>query len=111
MVAAADRARRSRSCASDEGERDEHGLRELGHARRAGPARVVRRDAALARRASTSSDGEIAIYVARGSLEVELDGTIHELAEGDTLRFDGTIPHRLRRTGGTNTRALIVAAA
>ena len=55
--------------------------------------------------------GEIAVYVARGALEVDLDGSIHALAEGDTLRFDGTIPHRLRRTGGTHTRALIIAAA
>lgn len=52
--------------------------------------------------------GEVAIYVARGALEVDLDGTIQKLEEGDTLRFDGTIPHRLRRAGGTNTRALLV---
>jgi transcriptional regulator with XRE-family HTH domain len=55
--------------------------------------------------------GEMAIYVARGIVEVDLDGSIHVLTEGDTLRFDGTIPHRLRRTGGTQTRALIIAAA
>jgi transcriptional regulator with XRE-family HTH domain len=53
---------------------------------------------------------EVAIYVARGTLEVDLDGAIHALAEGDTLRFDGAIPHRLRRTGGTGTRALLVVA-
>jgi transcriptional regulator with XRE-family HTH domain len=53
--------------------------------------------------------GEVAVYVARGSLEVDLDGTVHALGEGDTLRFDGAIPHRLRRTGGTGTRALIVS--
>jgi hypothetical protein len=47
--------------------------------------------------------------VARGSLVVDLDGTVHALGEGDTLRFDGAIPHRLRRTGGTGTRALIVS--
>ncbi len=52
--------------------------------------------------------GELAIYVARGALEVDLDGTIHPLEEGDTLRFDGAVPHRLRRTGGTGTRALII---
>jgi transcriptional regulator with XRE-family HTH domain len=54
--------------------------------------------------------GEVAVYVARGTLEVDLDGAIHELAEGDALRFDGAIPHRLRRTGGTGTRALLVYA-
>jgi len=58
----------------------------------------------------TVTRGEVAIYVARGSLEVDLDGTVQKLDEGDTLRFDGAIPHRLRRAGGTNTRALIVTS-
>jgi len=52
--------------------------------------------------------GEVTVYVARGSLEIDLDGTVHALSEGDALRFDGAIPHRLRRTGPPNTRALIV---
>ena len=49
--------------------------------------------------------GEVAIYVARGAIEVEVGGDIHALNEGDTVRFDGTIPHRLRRTGGTGRPA------
>jgi transcriptional regulator with XRE-family HTH domain len=53
--------------------------------------------------------GEVLIYVARGALEVDLGGTVHKLDEGDAMRFDGTIPHRLRRSGGPGTRALIVA--
>jgi quercetin dioxygenase-like cupin family protein len=53
--------------------------------------------------------GEVVIYVARGALEVDLGGTIHALDEGDAMRFDGTIPHRLRRRGGPGTRALILA--
>ena len=53
--------------------------------------------------------GEVLIYVARGALEVDLDGTVHALHEGDALLFDGTIPHRLRRRGGLGTRALILA--
>ena len=85
-----------------------------GRARRAGPARAAAAPpaprscasgppaTAAGRTSTTSQDGELAIYVARGSLEVDLNGTIHELAEGDTLRFDGTTPHRLRRTGGTH---------
>ena len=56
-------------------------------------------------------EGEVAVYVARGAVEVDLNGDVHELGEGDTLRFDGSTPHRLRRAGGTTTRALIVAAA
>jgi len=96
---------------SSDGQRDEHGLRELGGAP-GGP--VLREWAARNRRWPDEydvQDGEIAIHAARGSLEVDLNGTIHELDEGDTLHFDGTTPHRLRRTGGTNTRAVIVAAA
>jgi transcriptional regulator with XRE-family HTH domain len=54
--------------------------------------------------------GDVAIYVARGALEVELGGTVHALSEGDALRFDGAIPHRLRRTGAPSTRALIVTS-
>jgi quercetin dioxygenase-like cupin family protein len=53
----------------------------------------------------------VLLYVARGSVEVDLDGDVHALDEGDALLFDGTIPHRLRRTGGVSTRALRVAAA
>ena len=55
--------------------------------------------------------GEVLVYVARGAVEVDLDGEVHALAEGDTLVFDGSVPHRLRRTGGVSTRALRVAAA
>src|SRR3954452_18821550 len=40
--------------------------------------------------------GEVLFYIARGSVEVDLDGVIHELGEGDQLQFDGGIPHRLR---------------
>jgi transcriptional regulator with XRE-family HTH domain len=54
--------------------------------------------------------GEVLVYVARGAVEVDLDGTVHALAEGDALRFAGAVPHRLRRSGGPGTRALIVAA-
>jgi len=96
---------------STEGERDEQGIRELGSSP-AGP--ILREWSARSRRWPEEFEveaGEIVIYVARGSLEVDLDGTVRELAEGDTLRFDGTTPHRLRRTGGTTTRALIVTAA
>jgi hypothetical protein len=93
-----------------EGARDEHGLRDLGGAP-GGPA--LREWSARNRRWPDEFEvqaGELAVYAARGSLEVDLNGTVHELAEGDTLRFDGGTPHRFRRTGGTSTRALIVAA-
>jgi transcriptional regulator with XRE-family HTH domain len=54
--------------------------------------------------------GDVLVYVARGSLEVDLDGDVHALDEGDALLFDGGVPHRVRRTGGVATRALRVAA-
>jgi quercetin dioxygenase-like cupin family protein len=73
---------------------------------------VVREWSARGRRWPEQAEahlGELLIYVARGALEVDLDGTVHALDEGDAMRFDGTIPHRLRRSGGPGTRALIVA--
>ena len=90
---------------------DEQGLRELGGVP---GAPVMREWSARSRRWPDEydvQDGEIAIYVARGALEVDLDGTVYALAEGDAMHFDGTTPHRLRRTGGTNTRAVLVTAA
>jgi transcriptional regulator with XRE-family HTH domain len=60
--------------------------------------------------AAETASGEVLVYVARGAVEVDLDGTVHRLGEGDALRFAGAIPHRLRRSGGPGTRALIVAA-
>jgi transcriptional regulator with XRE-family HTH domain len=56
-----------------------------------------------------TTTGEVFVYVVRGSLEVEVDGTVHALHEADSLFFDGTVPHRLRRRGGKRTRALYVA--
>jgi transcriptional regulator with XRE-family HTH domain len=53
--------------------------------------------------------GEVLVYVARGGLEVDVDGDVHALQEGDALKFDGAVPHRVRRTGGVSTRALRVA--
>ncbi len=54
--------------------------------------------------------GEVTIYVSRGAIEVEVGNEVYTLNEGDALRFDGSTPHRLRRTGGTGTRALIVTS-
>jgi transcriptional regulator with XRE-family HTH domain len=92
----------------DEGDFDEPtGLRDLGG--RTGTP-ILREWSARTRRwpeAPTVDHGEVAIYVARGAIEVDLNGAIHALDAGDTVRFDGTTPYRLRRTGGTTTRAII----
>ena len=54
--------------------------------------------------------GAVMLYVARGRVAVELGGEEHVLEEGDTMLFDGTVPHRMRRTGGVSTRVVRVAA-
>jgi transcriptional regulator with XRE-family HTH domain len=54
--------------------------------------------------------GEVLLYVIRGSIEVDLDGSVHELEGGDALKFDGAVPHRVRRSGPATTRVLYVAA-
>jgi transcriptional regulator with XRE-family HTH domain len=57
-----------------------------------------------------TTTGEVVVYVIRGAIEVELEGAVHGLAAGDALRFDGAVPHRVRRSGPPTTRALYVAA-
>ena len=84
----------------DEVERDAARHARAAGDRRAGAARMDRARPPLAGRVRRR-EGEIAVYVARGAVEVDLDGDVHELGEGDTLRFDGSTPHRLRRAGGT----------
>ena len=96
-----------------------------GAARRAQPARVRAKAAcapsrARPRRCSCTSGpatadeggpvvGEVVLYVARGSVELDLGGKTHRLGEGDALFFDGATPHKLRNTGDDDTRALFVA--
>ena len=105
VAAAPGRRRAGRSAATSVEPDAAAALRELpGEPGAPGPARVVRARPPLARGVRRSHDGEVAIYVARGVVEVDLDGDVHELDEGDALRFDGSTPHRLRRAGGT-TRA------
>jgi transcriptional regulator with XRE-family HTH domain len=58
-----------------------------------------------------TASGEVLLYVVRGAIEVELAGTVHSLTAGDALKFDGAVPHRLRRSGPLTTRALYVAAS
>jgi transcriptional regulator with XRE-family HTH domain len=59
--------------------------------------------------AAETASGEVLMYVARGAIEVDLDGTVHALGEGDALRFDGSVPHRVRRSGPAGTRVLLVS--
>jgi uncharacterized cupin superfamily protein len=65
-------------------------------------------DRAWPEEAETTS-GEVLLYVVRGSIEVDHDGTTHVLDAGDAMRFDGAVRHRIRRRGAATTRALYVA--
>lgn len=100
---------------SGEGTRHAHGDAEApGDVRDISPDRAsvrVREWCGGSRSWSDESEttGEIMVYVLRGALEVDVDGQIHALRQGDALFFDGTMRHRLRRRGGTSTRALYVA--
>jgi transcriptional regulator with XRE-family HTH domain len=62
-------------------------------------------------REATAVEGQVMVYVIRGGLEVEVADSAYGLGEGDALFFAGRQPHRLRRTGGPATRALIVVSA
>jgi quercetin dioxygenase-like cupin family protein len=57
-----------------------------------------------------TTSGEVVLYVVRGAIEVDLDGTAHQLEAGDAIKFDGGVRHRVRRTGPATTRALYIAA-
>ena len=57
-----------------------------------------------------TTSGEVLLYVVRGSIEVDLDGSVQELEAGDALKFDGAVRHRVRRSGPAATRVLYVAA-
>ncbi len=49
------------------------------------------------------------LYVISGKLELRTGEDEHELAEGDAIYFDSSVPHGYRRIGSKRTKALIVA--
>jgi transcriptional regulator with XRE-family HTH domain len=48
-----------------------------------------------ARKAALAHEGEEFLMVQSGEIDFEYDGERHSLREGDSLYFDGNIPHRL----------------
>jgi transcriptional regulator with XRE-family HTH domain len=48
------------------------------------------------------------LYVLSGRLELRAGEDRHELAEGDAIYFDSTVPHGYRRMGARRTTALVV---
>jgi transcriptional regulator with XRE-family HTH domain len=54
-------------------------------------------------------EGAELVYVVDGRLEVEVDGEIIGLEEGDSLYFESSAPHTYRQEGESACRAVIVA--
>jgi len=48
------------------------------------------------------------LYVLSGRLDLRVGEAKHELAEGDSIYFDPTVPHSYRRSGAKRTTALVV---
>jgi transcriptional regulator with XRE-family HTH domain len=48
------------------------------------------------------------VWVQRGEIEFEIGGKIISLQQGDTLYFDGTLPHRWMNTGKETAEVLFV---
>jgi uncharacterized cupin superfamily protein len=49
--------------------------------------------------------------VLEGGLVLFVEGTRHELGEGDSVTFDADLPHHFENEGGEPTRFLAVIAA
>lgn len=49
------------------------------------------------------------LYLLAGKLELRVGQDKHELAEGDSVYFDSSVPHSYRRIGARRTTALVVA--
>jgi transcriptional regulator with XRE-family HTH domain len=51
------------------------------------------------------------LYVLSGKLDLRIGGDRHELAQGDSIYFDSSVPHGYGRLGAKLTTALVVALA
>ena len=49
------------------------------------------------------------LFVLSGKLEIRVREGEHQLAEGDAIYFDSTVPHSYRRVGSKRTTALVIA--
>lgn len=47
------------------------------------------------------------LYVISGRLRIQIRGERHELAEGDAIYFDSSVPHSYGRLGARKTAALV----
>ncbi len=53
-------------------------------------------------------EGEEFVYVLRGEVEIKVGEEIHGLNRGDTLHFEGSIPHHLRNPSQKKTDLIVV---
>jgi transcriptional regulator with XRE-family HTH domain len=56
-----------------------------------------------------SHNGEDAVIVLKGRLEVEIGGVWHELSKGDSLYFDSELPHRWRNSSSSVAEVIWVS--
>lgn len=54
-------------------------------------------------------NGEDAVIVLKGRLEVEIGGVWHELSKGDSLYFDSELPHRWRNSSESVSEVIWVS--
>jgi len=52
-------------------------------------------------------EGEEFIYVMDGTLELILDGKVHKLMAGESLKYNSETPHQLKSLGSEDTRCLV----
>lgn len=55
-------------------------------------------------------EGAEIVYVLTGRLEIAIGRETHELAEGDAIYFDPSVPHAYRRLGRNRCAAIVVTA-
>lgn len=55
-----------------------------------------------------SHPSEEFIMVLEGALEVDVDGTLYQLEAGDTILYNGTLPHRNRCIGNAPAQYLVI---
>src|SRR6185437_15298830 len=55
-----------------------------------------------------SHDGEEFVYVAAGTVEVDIEGELHVASAGDSVYYGGGLRHRWRSTGDAEVRLVVV---
>ncbi len=55
-----------------------------------------------------SHDGEEFVYVAQGTIEVDIEGDLHVAAPGDSVYYAGGLRHRWRGLGDEEVRLVVV---